>query len=126
MLGSKIENLRKSRGLTQRELGELLGVSPSTIGMYEQNRRTPRGPILSLLAKVLDVSVDFLINEDSETVDTTVTPKKFQLFVERCEGTLVISDRKVMYKTTDGDIQELSPHEVTTLIQEVSKKGDTD
>lgn len=124
MMGSKIESLRKAKGLTQRELGQLLGVSASTIGMYEQDRRTPRGQTLSKLAKQLNVSVDFLVNEDMEAVDTTVTPKKFQLFIERCEGTLVISDRKVMYKTADGKVQELSPREVTTLIQEISTEDD--
>ena len=36
-----LKKLRKSKGLTQAELGKILGVSPSTIGMYEQGRRTP-------------------------------------------------------------------------------------
>lgn len=51
-LGSKIRENRKKLDLTQSELAEKLNISTSTIGMYEQGRRTP--PIESLL-KLSDI-----------------------------------------------------------------------
>ena len=46
-LGSRIRDNRNRLDLTQSELAEKLNISTSTIGMYEQGRRTP--PIESLL-----------------------------------------------------------------------------
>lgn len=120
MIGTRIVKLRKNRGMTQQELGKILGVSPSTIGMYEQNRRNPGSKMLAAIAEVFGVSTDFLLDESDKAVDTTVSEKKFQLFVERIDGSLVISDHKITYKTSDGSIRELTPHEATSLIQEIS------
>lgn len=41
MLGEKIKELREKENYSQKELRLKLGISPSTIGMYEQNRRLP-------------------------------------------------------------------------------------
>lgn len=38
-----LREARESFGLTQGELGRLVGISPSALGMYEQGRRRP-GP----------------------------------------------------------------------------------
>lgn len=38
-----LREARESFGLTQEELGRLVGISPSALGMYEQGRRVP-GP----------------------------------------------------------------------------------
>ena len=40
-LGENISNLRKSRGLSQAQLAERLGIATSTLGMYETNKREP-------------------------------------------------------------------------------------
>ena len=38
MTGERIKKLRKERGLTQEQLGKLLGVKKSAIAKYENNR----------------------------------------------------------------------------------------
>lgn len=63
MLGNKIKELRDSKSLTQADLAKLLDVSPSTVGMWEQNRRTPDIDILKKLSDILDVSVDYLLGK---------------------------------------------------------------
>ena len=40
-IGDVIRFYREANNLTQKELANKLSISPSTIGMYEQNRRTP-------------------------------------------------------------------------------------
>ena len=71
MLGEKIKELRERENYSQKELGLKLGVSPSTIGMYEQNRRSPGKDMLLNIAKVFNVSVDYLLSSD--TYNTTST-----------------------------------------------------
>lgn len=41
MLGQRIKEARLSKGLSQEQLGNLIGVSKVTICWYESNTRTP-------------------------------------------------------------------------------------
>ena len=68
MLAEQIASLRKQAGMSQQQLANKLMVVPSTIGMYEQGRRTPSIDILIQMAEVFQVSLDFLIT-GGETVD---------------------------------------------------------
>ena len=61
MLGQRIKKQREIKEISQRKLADLLGVSPSTIGMYEQNRRSPDKDMLLKLATIFNVSVDYLL-----------------------------------------------------------------
>lgn len=62
MFSENIRNLRRSKGLTQSQLAANIGVSPSTVGMYEQGRREPDSKILKKLCKVLNTTTDFLLD----------------------------------------------------------------
>ena len=61
MLGARIALLRRQNGMSQRALAEALHVSPSAVGMYEQERRTPPNAVLLQMAKLFSVSTDFLL-----------------------------------------------------------------
>lgn len=61
MLGSRITYLRKRARLSQAELAMRLGVSPSTVGSYEQGRREPSANILIALSREFGVSIDYLL-----------------------------------------------------------------
>ncbi len=62
--GIQLKHARKVRNLTQSQLAKMVGVSPSCIGMLEQNRRKPDGELLKKLSNTLNVSVDYLLNID--------------------------------------------------------------
>ena len=64
MLGKRLRALRKARGLTQQELGELLGVSTSAVGMYEQGRRAPDHRTLAELCRLFQVPADYFLLEE--------------------------------------------------------------
>ncbi len=61
MLGERIKELRKKHNMTQKDLADLLGVSSSAVGMYEQNRREPSGETLVLICSIFKISLDYLI-----------------------------------------------------------------
>lgn len=61
VLGKKIKFLREKLGLTQLQLASKLGVSSSTIGMYEQGRREPSSSMLSRICFELNTSTDYII-----------------------------------------------------------------
>ena len=74
MLGARIAALRRASGWNQAELAKQLRISPSAVGMYEQGRREPSAQMLVQMAKVLGVSVDYLLTgmpgqEETESLD---------------------------------------------------------
>ena len=54
MLLEKLKETRLALGLTQKDFGELLGISSNTIARYERGEIQPKHP------KVLEMAVDFL------------------------------------------------------------------
>lgn len=67
MLGVRISLLRRSAGMSQQELAEKLKISASAVGMYEQGRREPSVQILSDMATLFGVSIDFLVTGKAST-----------------------------------------------------------
>lgn len=63
MFGNVLKNLRMSKGLSQEELSNKFGVSTSTIGMYETNKREPNFDLLKEFAKFFNVSTDYLLEQ---------------------------------------------------------------
>ena len=61
MLSKQIVRLRKKKGMSQSQLAKALGISPSTVGMYEQGRRIPELNVLIKIANLFGVSLDYLI-----------------------------------------------------------------
>lgn len=61
MFGENLAELRKESGYDQKKLGELLGVSYHTISSYERGRSQPNHEMLIRIAKLFDVSLDYLL-----------------------------------------------------------------
>lgn len=57
--------LRKNKGLSMKELGEIIGVAESTISQYETGKREPDFETLLKLGEFFNVSVDYLLRGDS-------------------------------------------------------------
>lgn len=56
----RLRKLRKGRGLSQRALAELLGVSQQTYSRYERGQRRLSVQAAITLARLYHVSVDYL------------------------------------------------------------------
>lgn len=67
ILGKKISEIRKSKGLTQEGLAELSKVNLRTIQRIENSESEPRGKTLILICEVLDIDVEDLINMQKQT-----------------------------------------------------------
>ncbi|WP_075864953.1 helix-turn-helix domain-containing protein [Carboxydothermus islandicus] len=69
--GKKLRELRKSQGLTQKELGRRLNVTEAAVGMWEQGRRLPDPEVLARLAEIFGVSVDYLLGNNQQASPST-------------------------------------------------------
>lgn len=60
-IGEKIASKRKEKGLTQRELADILHVSDKNVSKWECGRGVPDIFYMKILADVFDVSVDYFV-----------------------------------------------------------------
>ena len=63
-IGKKLRELREQRGESVSDLGKKIGVSESTIYMYEQGERMPRDAVKVLLIKHFGISSDFFLTQN--------------------------------------------------------------
>lgn len=79
MLGKRIAELRKACDMSQKELGEKLGLSASAIGMYEQGRREPGNAMLIAMENLFGVTVDYLlgVTDSTENAPESSVARKF-------------------------------------------------
>lgn len=59
----KLKILRKKKGLTQKDVADLVQVDRVRITNWENGKREPNYENLSMLACIFDVSIDFLLSE---------------------------------------------------------------
>lgn len=57
----RLRAAREKRGLTQRDLSDLVGLGVNQISRYEKGQNDPSAVILALLCQRLDVSADYLL-----------------------------------------------------------------
>lgn len=63
-IGGKIIQLMKQEGMTQKELAEKINVTEASMSRYLKDKRLPRIDVLANIAKVFNVSIEFLQGED--------------------------------------------------------------
>lgn len=119
-----LKKLREEKGLTQSELGKELGISPSTVGMYEQGRRVPDVPILKKMSAFFNVSIDYLLENVNHNVPMKM-PKDLNKFLQQSE---IIFDGDT-YNLTDEErelvIKSLEVAFLAAKRANKRKKGDT-
>lgn len=72
-IGEKIRTYRRNCKLTQKELGEKIGVSDKTISSWENSRTMPDLEMLSLLHHTLGLPIDFpSIESATESIEPTL------------------------------------------------------
>ncbi len=72
-IGFAISTLRKTRGLSQGNLAEMVEISQTSLSLIELNKRTPHAKTLKKIALALEVTepIVYLLSIDEEDI-----PKK--------------------------------------------------
>lgn len=61
MIGDNIKKYRNAKNISQVEFAKIISVSPSTVAMWETNRRDPDTTMVKKLALFFNVSADTLL-----------------------------------------------------------------
>lgn len=90
-LGEKIKEARKEAGLSQEQLAEKMCVSRSAIAKWETDKGMPDVNNLKVIAQLLNVSIDYLLDEDEKI---SFNEMKEAINLEEYEKTGRCRDRK--------------------------------
>lgn len=64
LIGNKLKELRRSRGLTLEQTSKLLGVAVSTVSSYESDTRKPSYEVLFRYAENFSALLDFIFGTE--------------------------------------------------------------
>jgi len=66
MLGDKIRLVRTNRGFSQEELAEAANLTRESINRIEKGTLTAKLETISVIAGILDISIDYLLSNENE------------------------------------------------------------
>lgn len=113
-IGEKIKSIRKSRGLTQKQLGEKLGISQALVGQYETGKRKPKLEQITRIANALSVDIGDLI--DSVPINNYMSIEQFLDMVKYLVGESNAKSPFDPYVVSDFlDGKELSDEEMVEV-----------
>jgi len=94
---NKMREIRRSKKLTMKELGNLVGVSESTISLYETGKHEPDIITMGRIADALSVSVDELLGRDTLGVlgILPVTPRAVPILGDIACGTPITAEQNI-------------------------------
>ncbi|RDH41422.1 helix-turn-helix domain-containing protein [Zooshikella ganghwensis] len=78
-LHTRIAKRRKELKLTQKEVGEFIGVSDVSVGKWEKGESSPKGKNLKALAEKLQCSMDWIIHGGNQDTNFSGSSKKIPL-----------------------------------------------
>ena len=87
--GKKIATLRKSKNMTQEELGKVLNVTYQAVSKWERDESLPDFEMMSRIAKYFNVPLSYFTDEEEKTEiaavsDTVAAPSAGVNFVGMC------------------------------------------
>ena len=115
MFGQRLHDLRTENGYTQETLGEKLGVSPKTIGTWERGTREPPMKAIDTLAKLFDVSSDYLLGRSDSRHYYDLTNKEESDLCKILNNSVIpllyeyyYDDKKKVYSTLNIALKDLN------------------
>ena len=80
--GELLTKLRTERGMTQKQVADILKISPQTVSKWERGRGFPDVSLVSELAEILGISTDSLLNGDiSKNAEEAVSMRRTEFYV---------------------------------------------
>jgi len=71
---NNLKETRKIRKLTLERVAQKVGLSPNAISQYETSKREASYDTLKKLSQIYNVSIDYLLGNNTNSVATTVMP----------------------------------------------------
>jgi len=107
-IGERIARLRKERGITQKELADLLRVTQSVVSDYERGELRVHGELLVRLAEILRVSANEILGlEKNGKTEAAVKNRRLQRRLQAIDK-LPKRDQEALLRTIDAFLAKAS------------------
>lgn len=114
-LGQRIRHYRKLKGLTQKQLAELIGVKHNSVSDWERDENRPYADTFELLLSALEVDANTLLGwETSEQIK-----KEAEVLAEQIINNPKIKKALPIISNLNDEDMDL----VLSFIQRISKEG---
>ena len=120
-VGENIKRIRKERHLSQRELGEKLGISQQMVGQYENNPTPPKLETLQKIATALKVPVSELDDRAKSSLNIQVRDQDGNIQTRSIDTTKL--QQLIYYKMCTSDSGGLSDENITKEIADCLEKN---
>lgn len=101
-IGERIARLRKERGITQKELADLLRVTQPVVSDYERGELRVHGELLVRLAEILRVSANEILGlEKNGKTEAAVKNRRLQRRLQAIDK-LPKRDQEALLRTIDA------------------------
>lgn len=104
----RLRDLRTQKGLSQIELAKKLGLSNSTISMYERGEREPDFETLDLIGDFFNVDVNYLLGKEAGST--------YYLDPQAAEMAKEVFEREEMRVLFDT-VKDVSKEDIETVIK---------
>lgn len=101
-LADKIKKIRKEKKISQAELAEIAGINPNHLSRLETDKFSPTIPVLKKMANALEVSIDYLLDEETEDIPDVKIENKSLLDKVRLIDTLDEEDQQAITRIIDS------------------------
>ena len=101
-LGRRIQKARKEKGLTQQELAALSHVSLKHVQGCERGVKNPSFEVLRAFCKVLNLSLDSLMNLDLPEDEQAANDMR-QLYLPEIHGQCIVSQQRTSQQIANAN-----------------------
>lgn len=113
-IGGNIRRIRKSKGLTMKELGKSIGISEQGIGNYERGDRKPDFVILNQIADTLGCTLMDLVgtenkedNSQSNYLENYLCDTGYRIEYNEDDAALFLVSENESYEITVSDTEDI-------------------
>ena len=109
-IGARLKEAREAKGLTQKELGALVGVTGSAITNYEVETSHPKEQILYKLINTLEIDANYLFQDCVTSVTTLSISPAEQTHIKKYRA-LDEHGKKTVDFILDNEYERCHPQE---------------
>ena len=123
--GDNLRTVRKERNIAQEKLAEVLNVSRQAVSKWEQNSGYPEMEKLITLAKVLNVSLDYLVTgtDNDNEPKKRITAAAGKIIIRSYDGKKLINCYKVLSFPVSNSMFKSKPDEPKYALFGVDKSS---
>lgn len=91
LIGARLRELRKRRGLTQVEIAQALGLNQSLVSQYERGELRLHGALVAAFATVLKTTADQILGLERVEDESVLKDRRFLRRIQKIDQ---LSDRR--------------------------------